>query len=300
MVAAGATRRSDLDQTVGGAAAKVAAMPAAERVNRDVVSYVRRSARMNESQQRAWDTHREAWVVQVPSGQRSTSVAADASVDWAAAFGREAPLCVEIGSGTGHAITALALARPDANLVAFEVFAPAVASTLGRLARNVATNVRVVVADGAQALSTVFGPETITELWTFFPDPWHKARHHKRRLVSAAFAELVASRLTPGGVWRLATDWADYAEAMREVLDASPGLTNCHGGWAPRFELRPTTKYEQRGLDAGRTIYDLAYRRSTAFPTNGVRASRRARTALRDGLLVPQRPPQGSGVGGDS
>ena len=237
-------------------------MPTAVRIHRDVVSYVRRSGRMNESQQRAWDAHRDAWVVELPSGERRTSVSPDAAIDWTAAFGRDAPLKVEIGSGTGHAITALAEAMPDANLVAFEVFTPAVASTLGRLARHGVGNVRLVVADGAQALATVFGEGSVSELWTFFPDPWHKARHHKRRLVSPEFAALVASRLTPDGVWRLATDWDDYAEAMREVLDAEPGLVNCHDGWAPRYELRPVTKYERRGVDAGRTIHDLAYRRA--------------------------------------
>ncbi len=229
-------------------------------VTRDVVSYVRRSARMNPSQQRAWDANQHL-VVTLDAGERSTSVAPDAHVDWTAVFGRDTPLLVEIGSGTGHAITAGAQAHPEANLVAFEVFTPAVASTLGRLARHGLTNARVVVADGAQALATVFGEASITELWTFFPDPWHKARHHKRRLVSAEFAALVASRVVTDGVWRLATDWADYAEAMRETLDAAPTLRNLHDGWAPRFNGRPITKYEQRGLDAGRTIYDLCYRR---------------------------------------
>lgn len=232
-----------------------------ERIQRDVVSYVRRSGRMNQSQQRAWDRYRDRWVLPLTSGDRVTSVADDARLDWTGAFGRPAPLMVEIGSGTGHAITALAQAHPGANLVAFEVFEPAVAATLGRLARHDVTNVRLVVADGAQALATVFEPGSITELWTFFPDPWHKVRHHKRRLVSPEFAALVASRLTPGGVWRLATDWADYAEAMRQVLDAEPGLVNDHDGWAPRFELRPTTKYERRGVEAGRRIFDLTYRR---------------------------------------
>lgn len=237
-------------------------MPATASIHRDVVSYVRRSGRMNESQHRAWDAHHDAWVVDLPRGERQTSISPEASVDWTAAFGREAPLKVEIGSGTGHAITALAEAMPDANLVAFEVFEPAVASTLGRLARHGVTNVRLVVADGVQALATLFGEASVSELWTFFPDPWHKARHHKRRLVGPDFAALVASRLEPGGVWRLATDWDDYADAMRDVLDAEPGLVDCHDGWAPRYELRPLTKYEQRGLDAGRTIHDLAYRRA--------------------------------------
>jgi tRNA (guanine-N7-)-methyltransferase len=216
---------------------------------------------MNPAQQRAWDLHRDDWVVHLEPGERATSVSASASVDWAAAFGREAPMMVEIGSGTGHAITELALAHPEANLVAFEVFTPAAASTLGRLARHGVTNVRLVIADGAQALPVAFAAGSIAELWTFFPDPWHKTRHHKRRLVSPGFAAVVASRLTASGTWRLATDWDDYAEAMREVLDAEPGLMNCHDGWAPRYALRPVTKYERRGLDAGRTIHDLAYTR---------------------------------------
>jgi tRNA (guanine-N7-)-methyltransferase len=236
-------------------------MPVAERIHRDVVSYVRRSARMNTAQQKAWDLHNENWVVPLDPGERDTSVAASARVDWTAVFGREAPLMVEIGSGTGHAITELALAHPDANLVAFDVFMPAVASTLGRLARHGVTNVRLVVADGAQALPVVFDEAGITELWTFFPDPWHKARHHKRRLVGAEFAGVAASRLTTDGTWRLATDWDDYAEAMLATLEAEPGLVNRHDGWAPRFELRPLTKYEQRGLDAGRIIHDLAFGR---------------------------------------
>lgn len=236
-------------------------MPVAEHIHRDVVSYARRSARMNGAQQRAWDAYQDAWVLKLPTGERATSVSPLASVDWAAAFGREAPLIVEIGSGTGHAISGLAQALPDANLVAIEVFTPAVASTLGRLARHTVTNVRLVVADGAQALPVVFAEGSITELWTFFPDPWHKTRHHKRRLVSPELAAVVASRLAPGGIWRLATDWDDYAEAMRDVLAAEPGLVNCNDGWAPRFELRPQTKYERRGLEAGRTIHDLAFRR---------------------------------------
>ncbi|MGV8908376.1 MAG: tRNA (guanosine(46)-N7)-methyltransferase TrmB [Propionicimonas sp.] len=236
-------------------------MPVAEHIHRDVVSYARRSARMNGAQQRAWDTYCDAWVLPLPAGERATSVSPLASVDWTAEFGREAPLMVEIGSGTGHAISGLAQAHPEANLVALEVFTPGVASTLGRLARHGITNVRLVVADGAQALPVVFAEGSITELWTFFPDPWHKTRHHKRRLISAELAAVVASRLTSGGVWRLATDWDDYAESMREVLSAEPGLVNCHDDWAPRFELRPQTKYERRGLEAGRMIHDLAFRR---------------------------------------
>lgn len=240
------------------------------RVRRDVVSFVRRSARMNDSQQRAWRAGHEHFVIPVAQGETETSLAPGASVDWDGAFGRRAPLMVEIGSGTGDALVAMAQAHPGANCVAFEVFQPAVASTLGKLARAGVDNVRIVMADGQQGLAALFGPDSVTELWLFFADPWHKARHHKRRLVSAEFAQLVRSRLVTGGLWRLATDWEDYAQWMREVLDDAPGLENVHldgeaaaTGWAPRLDLRPMTKYERKGLAAGRTIRDLTYRKTS-------------------------------------
>ena len=215
---------------------------------------------MNASQEKSWTTLADDLVIRVPARELSTSVHPDAHVDWAATFGREAPLFVEIGSGRGEALVALAEQHPEANVVAFEVFQPAVASTLSRINRHGVTNVRVVLANGVEGLEHLFAPATVAELWTFFPDPWHKPRHHKRRLVSPEFAELVASRLVPGGQWRLATDWADYAEHAREVLDAEPGLAPCQEGPAPRWESRPVTKYEARGIAAGREIVDLCYR----------------------------------------
>lgn len=236
-------------------------VPKPDRVHREVVSYVRRSARMNESQTKAWDAHAGRWVVEVPARELSTSIAAEASIDWAQEFGREAPLVVEIGPGRGESLVALAAAHPEWNVVAFEVFTPAVASILGRLAREGVENVRVVIANGAEGLERLFSPGSVHELWTFFPDPWHKARHHKRRLVSRALGDLVASRLEPDGLWRLATDWPDYAEWMLETLADHPALENVHGGPAPRFEGRPVTKYEARGLAAGRPVTDLTYRR---------------------------------------
>lgn len=235
-----------------------------QRPKRDVVSFVRRSTRMNESQQRAWERYRDDFVVEVAHDELATSVASDASVDWAAQFGREAPLIVEIGSGSGDSLVPMAKGRPGANVLAFEVFEPAVASTLSRIAREGTGNVRIVVADGAQGLAVLVDDAALSELWTFFADPWHKKRHHKRRLVGQDFADLVASKLAIGGLWRLATDWEDYALWMREHLDGHPLLRNEHDGWAPRLEERPVTKYEGKGLAAGRTVYDLTYRRVDA------------------------------------
>lgn len=231
------------------------------RIHREVVSFVRRSARMNDSQKGAWERHADDFVVEVPAREVSTSIADDAHVDWDAEFGRSAEMIVEIGCGVGDSLVPMAKNRPEANVVAFEVFEPGAASTLGRIGREGLENVRLVVADGAQGLRLLFADSSISEIWTFFADPWHKTKHHKRRLVSRALGDVVAAKLRPGGIWRLATDWEDYALWMREELDDHPLLENVHGGWAPRLAERPVTKYEQRGLDAGREVFDLTYRR---------------------------------------
>lgn len=233
------------------------------RTPREVVSFVRRSTRMNPGQQKIWETGRERWMIEVPRDRTDTSVAPDANVDWAAEFGRTAELVVEIGSGKGHSLAAMAAADPERDHIAFEVFQPALASTMIKLKDAGVDNVRLVEANGAPAIERLFAPGTISELWTFFPDPWHKTRHAKRRLIQPDFASVVASRLTPTGVWRIATDWAEYAEHCREVLDDHRDLINVHDGWAPRLQARPVTKYELRGLEAGREVFDLTYRRRT-------------------------------------
>jgi tRNA (guanine-N7-)-methyltransferase len=233
---------------------------------REVLSYARRGSRLTPSQQEAWDAHHDTWVI--------PDEAVD-SPDFSLAswFGREAPVIVEIGSGIGEATAALARRRPECDILAFEVWRPGVAHTLGLLAEAGIGNVRLLGVDAVWAMEHLFAPGSVEELWTFFPDPWPKKRHHKRRLVSPEFAALVGSRLRAGGLWRLATDWEQYAEQMQSVLDAEPGLT---GGRTERWADRPVTKFERKGIAAGRTIVDLTYVRragTAGGPTS--RTSRR-------------------------
>jgi tRNA (guanine-N7-)-methyltransferase len=232
------------------------------RVRREVVSFVRRSNRMRPNHRRAWETYRDRFVLDVPRLETSTSIHPSASVDLAEAFGRVAELIVEIGPGTGESLIPMAEARPEANVLGFEVYRPAIARMLGHLARKGLENVRIVEADAVAGMRCLLPAGSIDALWMFFPDPWPKPRHHKRRLLTPAFAALAAARMKSGGAWRIATDCADYAAWMREVLDKNPGFTNKYrNGWAPRWEARPISQFEQRGLDAGRRIFDLDYRR---------------------------------------
>ncbi len=219
---------------------------------REVVTYARRGSRFTPHQRAAWEAHSDAWVV-------PDSAVDEPGFRWADWFGRDAPLVVEIGSGIGEATAALAPARPSYDVLAFEVWRPGIADGLARVAETGATNVRFCSVDAVWSMEHLLGPGDVAELWTFFPDPWHKKRHHKRRLVTPAFAALAATRLAPGAVWRLATDWTDYAEQMVEVLDAEPLLS---GGMVPRWDERPVTRFERKGLAAGRTITDLTYVRA--------------------------------------
>lgn len=232
------------------------------RVPREIVSFVRRSARLSPQQHLAWDRYADRWVLDIPRGETETSIATGYRLDVAAAFGRTAPLLVEIGSGMGGSLVPMASARPDANVLAFEVYQPAVAATLAKLARAGAENVRLVQADAVEGLATLLPERHIDELWLFFPDPWPKTRHHKRRLVTPAFVELVASRLSSGASWRLATDAQDYARQMRSLLDASAAFVNEHpDGWAPRWPARPVSRFEERAQEGERQVYELTYRR---------------------------------------
>ena len=220
---------------------------------RRVVSFHPRGGRLNDVQRRAWTEHADAWYLE------PEMFSADNPFDGDRVFGRPGPLVLEIGSGMGESTARMALARPDINLVAIEVYKPGVAQTFYHVARAGAENVRVMRGDGVQVLTELVAPGSLNEIWLFFPDPWPKTKHLKRRLVTAEFAELVTSRLRRGGVFRLATDWAPYAEQMLAVGSTTKGLRNAYPGWAARPEFRPKTRFERRGLAAGREIFDLEF-----------------------------------------
>jgi tRNA (guanine-N7-)-methyltransferase len=173
-------------------------------------------------------------------------------------FGRLADVWLEIGFGMGEATADLAAAEPDRDVLAVDVHTPGVGSLLGRLDELGLTNVRVAETDGVRLLRERLAPGSLAGVRLFFPDPWPKTRHHRRRLVNQAFAHLAATRLVPGGAWRLATDWPDYAEQMATVLGAEPLL---EGGVTQRWSERPLTRFERRGLAEGRPVTDLTYRR---------------------------------------
>lgn len=227
------------------------------------VSFARRSERMTVGQRKAWDGSRERYVLDVPTAGTRASVDPRAVVDPVREFGREAPLVVEIGSGRGEAVIAAAQARPETDFLALEVYTPGLAQTIQQAVVRGLTNIRLLQVDAVEVLTTTLPPECADEVWVFFPDPWHKRSHHKRRLVADGFAAQVARVLRPDGTLRLATDWAHYATQMVAVLDAAPELENVHGpgGVAPRFEGRALTGFERKAAAAGREVTDLAYRR---------------------------------------
>lgn len=217
---------------------------------------------MSEAQDRAWDELAPRYVIDAPRDLAATSIRPGSAIDPAAVWGRSAPLIVEIGSGQGHAIVHAAAARPEADLLAIEVFRAGLARTMLDADRAGVTNLRLVEANAPEVLEHLLPAASVDELWVFFPDPWHKKKHTKRRLVTPAFAALAARALKDGGMLRLATDWEDYARQMRDVLTAAAEFSPAfEGEWADRFDGRVLTAFERKGTRVGRAIRDLSYRR---------------------------------------
>ena len=225
---------------------------------RTIRSFVLRQGRITPAQQRAFEQHWQRFGVdytpsEIGGGPR----------DLDALFGRHAPRVLEIGFGNGEALAWGGEHDPDRDFLGIEVHRPGVGRLINTLAARDARNVRVWNHDAIEVLEHELAPDALQEVRIWFPDPWHKKRHHKRRLIQPAFVQLLASRVKLGGLLHLATDWADYAEQMREVLDAAPAWRNRRGdrGYAERPSWRIETRFEQRGVRLGHGVWDLLYDR---------------------------------------
>jgi tRNA (guanine-N7-)-methyltransferase len=207
------------------------------------------------------DTKRRALEDVVPR----YAVRPTANADLAALFGRSAPLFVDLGFGMGDTTLALAAARPDVNVLAIDVHVAGHASVALGLEAAGLTNVRLMDCDGHEVLMWMLSPASITELHLWFPDPWAKNHQRQRRLVAPDFVDLVASRLVPGGMLRMATDWQDYANQMLRTVSACSDLEST-GTWSPRYKGRPITSYEHKGIALGREIRDITAVRKAAIP----------------------------------
>jgi tRNA (guanine-N7-)-methyltransferase len=182
-------------------------------------------------------------------------------LDLAQAFGRAAPTVLEIGFGMGEATAHIAALMPEKNFLCCEVHSPGVGALLKRIDEQRLANIRIVQHDAVEVLDHMLAPDTLAGVHIFFPDPWHKKRHHKRRLVQPPLVEKLVSRLQAGGYIHCATDWEDYAVQMLEVLGGNAQLRNTAEGYAPRPDYRPLTKFENRGLKLGHGVWDLVFER---------------------------------------
>lgn len=219
-------------------------------------SYVSHRSHITPGQQRALQVLKPLWAL--PYEARP--------LDFEQIFQRSAPTIIEIGSGMGEATLDIALQRPEDNFIAIEVYEAGVGALLRRIDEAQCRNLRVIQHDAVEVLRDMIRPATLAGVHIFFPDPWPKKRHHKRRLIQPPFATLLSSRLRPGGYLHCATDWQDYAEQMLEVLQQCPDLKNRHPGYAPRPDYRPVTKFERRGLRLGHGVWDLVFEKCASAP----------------------------------
>lgn len=252
-----------------------------------VLSFVRRSGRLDARLQRAWDTYAGTCLLPLNAAEGSLDVRDDwrLTSGWIRdTWGNDHPLVIEIGTGQGENIVAAAAQHPETNYLALEVYDPGVAHTMLRAGKQQLGNLRIAQINAPELFAKA-DAATVSEVWTFFPDPWPKMRHHKRRIVQPALAEAIHRALIPGGMWRIATDIEDYALHVHEVMDGRTDFRNTgdltvslptghvgkgnadlaqsmpHADFAEssRFEGRVLTNFEKKGLDAGRVIHDFAY-----------------------------------------
>ena len=223
-------------------------------LRREIRSYVLRQGRTSPAQMRAVETLLPRFGIQYRSG----------ILDLDHTFGRAAPKVLEIGFGMGETTAAIAKSRPDTDFLGVEVHTPGVGALLRLIDDYQLSNMRIVQHDAVAVVRDMIAPGSLDGIHVFFPDPWPKKRHHKRRLVQPAFVALLASRLLSDGYMHMATDWEEYAQQMLEVLSAEPSLVNTSASYASRPDYRPETKFERRGLKLGHGVWDLVFRRKPA------------------------------------
>ncbi len=219
--------------------------------HRPIRSFVLRAGRMGSGQVRALSTLAPRYVLPYQAK----------TIDCTQVFGRVAPVTLEIGFGMGDATAAIAAAHPQMDFIGVEVHQPGVGALLQRIDERQLSNLRIVQHDAVEVLQHMLAPASLAGVHVYFPDPWHKKRHHKRRLIQPALVALLATRLARGGVLHCATDWQDYAEQMLQVLGDCPALANTTAGYADRPEMRPMTKFEARGMRLGHGVWDLLFKR---------------------------------------
>ena len=220
--------------------------------HRPIRSYVLRQGRVTDAQRRARDELLPR--LGIPFSR--------SLLDLDRGFGRAAPKILEIGFGMGETTAEIASRHPGTDYLGVEVHTPGVGGLLKRVAALGLTNVRVIQHDAVEVLESMIPPASLDGVHVFFPDPWPKKRHHKRRLIRPAFVSLLAARMKPGAYLHVATDWEDYAQWILETLSAEPLLANTAAAYAPRPEHRPLTKFENRGLKLGHRVWDVMFRRT--------------------------------------
>lgn len=220
-----------------------------------VKSYVKREGRLTKGQEKALEEHWPTMGIDY----------CDTPISLSELFGREAPVVVEIGFGMGKSLVEMAAASPEKDFIGIEVHRPGVGACLGDAGELGLTNLRVMEHDAVEVLKNMLPQESLSRLQLFFPDPWHKKRHHKRRIVQAEFVELIRTKLAIGGHLHMATDWEPYAQHMAEVANGNEGYTNTapEGDYVPRPDYRPITKFETRGQKLGHGVWDLIYKRTS-------------------------------------
>ena len=223
--------------------------PAGVAHPKTIKSFVRRAGRTTTGQAKAFEDLGPRFVLPYTA----------APLDAAAAFGRTAPLILEIGFGMGEATAHIARVRPDDNFLCCEVHEPGVGALLKRIGEQEIGNIRILQHDAVEVIDHMLAPASLDGVHIFFPDPWHKTKHNKRRLIQSRLVAKLAARLKPGGYLHCATDWQPYAEQMLQVLGAEPLLANTASGFAPQPDYRPLTKFENRGLRLGHGVWDILF-----------------------------------------